>query len=65
MVALLHLIAKRELETIKVEIPDFPFFSHQLIVQFLGSPMHKWESGSKNPEEYQNNFQTNLVQNGL
>ena len=32
MVALLYLIAKRELETIKVEIPDFPFFSHQLIV---------------------------------
>ena len=32
MVALLYLIAKRELETIEVEIPDFPFFFHQLIV---------------------------------
>ena len=33
LVALLYLIAKLELETIKVEITDFPFFSHQLIVQ--------------------------------
>ena len=32
MVALLYLIEKVELETIKVEIADFPFFSHQLIV---------------------------------
>ena len=32
MVALLYWIAKLELETIKVEIADFPFFSHQLIV---------------------------------
>ena len=33
MVALLYWIAKLELETIKVEIADFPFFSHQLIVK--------------------------------
>ena len=32
MVALHYLIAKLELETIKVEIADFSFFSHQLIV---------------------------------
>mgnify|MGYP007015521355 CR=1 FL=1 len=32
MVALLYLIAKLELETIKIEIADFPCFSHQLIV---------------------------------
>ena len=37
MVALLYWIAKLELETIKVEISDFPFFSHQLIVQELKS----------------------------
>ena len=34
MVALLYLIAKLELETVKMEIADFPFFSHQLIVQY-------------------------------
>ena len=33
MVALLYLIAKLELETVKMEIADFPFFSHQLIVK--------------------------------
>ena len=32
MVPLLYWIAELELETIKVEIADFPFFSHQLIV---------------------------------
>ena len=35
MVALLYWIAKLELETIKVEIADFPFFSHQLIVGYM------------------------------
>ena len=34
MVALLYWIAKLELETIKVEITDFSFFSHQLTVYF-------------------------------
>ena len=42
MVPLLYLIAKHELETIKVEIPDFPFFSHQLIVSHLESFQIFW-----------------------
>ena len=40
MVALLYLIAKLELETVKMEIADFPFFSHQLIVGVLTN--HLW-----------------------
>ena len=43
MVALLYLIAKRELETIKVDIPDIPFFFHQLIVHTASSSTYMGE----------------------
>ena len=44
MVALLYWIAKLELETIKVEIADFPFFSHQFTVELQSRKVEstKW-----------------------